>query len=376
MSEAHQLLEDHLQAGRLDQAESVAHHLLARRPSDVGARVALARLAAARGDMDAAGRALADLVAENPNEGEPLAFLAVLKEQRGDRAEARLAAERAVSLGAEVPSCLCLLADLLLDEGRIDDAAPLYQRALSRAPALSGAWLGLARVLAFRDQLAEAEDAYVNAVQHGPQRVEAWVELVQLERDAGAVEVAEENLALALRTHPGHPDLVALARENEALPGDPVEAAIHDIRALLFRRDHAGALYALDRLVIEHPEDPRLVLAKAEVHIATGHDEAAPLVHELTRLVRQLPNAWEPKAVLGRLLLRPSPLLNPRMAAAHCEDAWRTSGEHPYAGLGLVEAWAALGKRAFAMALCQRLAEGEGPEAEAARAILAGRIDD
>lgn len=58
------------------------------------------------------------------------------------------------------------------------------------------------------------------------------------------------------------------------------------------------------------------------------------------------------------------------MGLAQCEEAWRTSGEHPRAGLFLFEAYAAAGKRAHALALGQKLAQGESAEAALVRALL------
>lgn len=375
MAQEHALLEKHLAEGHLDRAESVARHLLAIDPQDTKALVALARLDAARGRADSALRQLKELVAENPRHPEPLGYLAALLWQAGDREQALSLANRSVALAGEVPPALTLVADDLLDHGEHERALTLYERALRQAPTHSGAWLGKARILAFRGQLADAEDAYVNAVQHGPQRVEAWVELIRLERDGGAHEVAADNLALALRTHPGHPDLVALAREGQTSGdggSDPMRQALARLRSRLLAKDFAGAMLDLDQLAERHAGDPRLVLAKAEVTAMTGKGQVPPLVHELTRMTREDPNAWEPKVALGRLLLLASPLQNPKLAAAHCEDAWRTSGEHPYAGLALVEAWAALGKAAHARALLSRLSEGDGQEAEIARALLDG----
>lgn len=371
----HALLEKHLAEGSLDRAESVARHLLGLDPHDVTALVALARLDAARGRADSALRQLRELVAENPRHPEPLGYLAVLLWHQGEREQALSLASRSVALAGEVAPALTLVADDLLDKGELDRALSLYQRALKAAPTHSGAWLGTGRILAFRGQLAAAEDAYVNAVQHGPQRVDAWIELIRLEREGGAHEVAADNLALALRTHPGHPDLIALAREGQVERddgSDPVRQATARIRSRLLAKDFAGAMLDLDRLAERHPGDPRLLLAQAEVTAMTGKGQVPPLVHELVRVTRAEPNAWEPKVALGRLLLLASPVQNPKLAAAHCEDAWRTSGEHPYAGLALVEAWAALGKRAHAAALLTRLAEGEGQEAEIARELLEG----
>ncbi len=94
------------------------------------------------------------------------------------------------------------------------------------------------------------------------------------------------------------------------------------------------------------------------------------------RYVRRDPMSWEHKSALARVLLRTSVLQNPRLSAHYAEEAWKTSGEHPRAGMGLIEAWATVGKFAFARALCERLAAGEGPEAMAAAALLASAEDE
>jgi hypothetical protein len=61
---------------------------------------------------------------------------------------------------------------------------------------------------------------------------------------------------------------------------------------------------------------------------------------------------------------------NVRMGLAHCEEAWRTSGEHPRAGLFLFEAYAVFEKRALALALGQKLSRGDGPEGGVVRMLL------
>ena len=147
------------------------------------------------------------------------------------------------------------------------------------------------------------------------------------------------------------------------------------IRDALYEQDLEAAYGILDELVEGAPEDPRLAVAKAELCLATeALAEIPTLVHELQRLIRTDAMAWEPRCVLGRLLLRESPLQNTRVALAHSEEAFRISGENPHAGIGLVEAWAATKKTAYARALLARLVEGTGPEALRAQAILDGRL--
>jgi tetratricopeptide (TPR) repeat protein len=376
MSDEHILLDKHLADGNLDQAEALARNILGRDPDDVVAKVAMARLLAAIGRLAQAEAELRQLAADNPHYPEPLAYLAVLRQQAGDTAEALALAQQCLALGGEVAAALAIVADEKLEQGFPDIALNLYRRATQQAPSHSGAWLGIGRILAFRGDLADAEEAYIEAVQHGPQRVEAWLELIALEREGGAVEVAAENLTIALRLHPGHPALIALAREQEqeGEAQDPVRRAIQAIRSMLLEKDFGGAKAALAELDDHYAGDPRLLLARADVVAMTGKGDATGLIHTLMRAIRDEPHAWEPKVAVGRLLLLQTPLQNPKLAAAHCEDAWHMSGQHPFAGLALVEAWAALGRVAHARAVCERLVEGDGPEAVVARNILAGNI--
>ena len=375
MSETHLLLEQHLEAGRLDQAESIVNLLLSHDPEDLRAQVAQVRLEASLGEFDDAAVRLLDLVERYPEEPEPLAYLAIFMERDGEHERARRTAEKALELGAEVASLFTLMGQYVAADGFPDQAYLFFERALGLSEQQSGAWLGRARILRDRGELADAEEAYIQAVEHGPQRVEAWVELIDLEAGAGATDAAQENLALALRTHPGHPDLIAIQRQGQDTDGDPASQLLSTLRDALLGQDVNNAGNALVTLRESFPEEAQRYVGEAEYVIASEQGDPVPLVHILTRLSREKPNDWEIKTTLGRLMLRPSPLQNPRAAASHCEDAWRMSGEHPYAGLGLVEAWAATGKTAFASALCKRLAETEGPISLVARAILAGNED-
>jgi tetratricopeptide (TPR) repeat protein len=258
-----------------------------------------------------------------------------------------------------------------------EQALEHYQAALDSDARCAEAWVGKARVLRHWGRLGDAEDAYIHAVEASPQLVHAWVELVALEFDGGAPEVAEENLAAALRLHPGHAELVALrTRHAPVVEAGSAADVLAELRAALVAEDMETALAALDFLFVELPEDPLTAVARAEMYLAAGDDDPVDLIHALNRVRSEHPNLWEALSVLGRLMLARSPLRNLRVGAALCEDAWRVSGEHPRAGLALVEAWSAIGKDRLAHALCQRLATGDGVEAAIARTWLEAASSD
>ena len=96
------VLEEHLQAGRLDPAEAMARHMLESNAQDPTAHTAYARISAARGLVDDGILRLERLLAGNPRLPDALAWLAVFWRQKGDRERALLLARRAASLGSKV----------------------------------------------------------------------------------------------------------------------------------------------------------------------------------------------------------------------------------------------------------------------------------
>jgi tetratricopeptide (TPR) repeat protein len=367
------VLEEHLSAGRLDPAEAMARHLLEQNPDDALAHVAWARIAAHRGHVDEGIKRLERLLAQNPKQPEALAYLAVLWHDKGDSERALLLGRRAVSLGARVPANDAMLGDDALSKGQLDEGLRFFDRAVAQNAKLATGWLGRGRVLRAQDQLADAEDAFARAVELAPLRVDAWVNLIEVELQGGADDAAEDNLALALKAHPGNRELLAIKARIEKgknKDDDPVERALLTIRHQIYTGELETATRALYALVEEYPGDLRTLVVEAEITCVTGQGDIPGLINALNRMVRDRPTLWEPRAALGRLMLRHGQMQNMRMGLAHCEEAWRTSGEHPRAGLFLFEAYAVFGKRAHAVALGQRLAQGESPEAALVRQLL------
>ena len=374
-------LESYLATGDLDNAAAIADGRIRQNPNDIAAYVALARIAAAQNDIESAVSILKDQFARHPSSPLPPSYLAVILEAQGDVDRARALAQRAVDMGSELPQVFAIVAAQRREENKPNDALAFANFALQRAPKLSSAHLEKARAHKSLGALSESEDAYIQVLEYAPQRVDAWKELIVLELGAGAHEIARENLSEALRLHPGHPELLGLAKHFDSFVddesgSDEVDELLHKLRLATLTFEFALALDTLDDIeLVARDNDKRLLMARAEIAIACGEGDVPPLVHALTKVARQEANDWRIKTALGRLLLRESAVQNPRLGSAHLEDAWRISGEHEEAGLGLVEAWAAIGKSTFAKALCQKLAENDSHVGRLARGILDGTIE-
>jgi Flp pilus assembly protein TadD len=369
---SHDVLEEHLQAGRLDPAEAMARHLLEQNPMDAQAHVAYARISAARGLVDDGVLRLERLLAQNAKQPDALAWLAVFWRTKGDRERALLLARRAASLGSRVAQADGMLGDDAFERGDLVEASTYYERAVANGPKFAGGWLGRGKVWWKKGELADAEESFAKAVELDPRDFEAWLSLIDVEIEGGADDAADDNIALALKQHPGRKELVErkASQAKKKVQDDPIEHGLMPVREALYQGNGELAVQRLDALINEYPNDIRYLIVEAEIAAVTGIGDIAFLINELTRLTRERATAWEPRAALGRLMLRPGPLQNLRAGVAHCEEAWRTSGEHARAGLFLFEGYAMLGKRPFAVALGKRIASGDSIEAGLVRALL------
>lgn len=366
------VLEEHLQAGRLDPAEAMARHLLEADPADAAAHVAYARISATRGAVDDGVTRLERLLAGNARQPDALAWLAVFWLKKGDKDRALLLARRAASLGSRVAEADAMLGDDAFGRGDLGEASTYFERAVTHAPRLAKGWLGRGRVFWKKDELADAEEAFAKAVELDPRDLAAWLALIDVEIEGGADDAADDNIALALKQHPGNPGLKdrKAAQAKKKIQDDPLEQGLVGVRAALYAGEGNVALDRLDALAAQYPDDLRYLVIEGEIAAVTGQGDIAFLVNELQRVIRERPTWWESRAALGRLLLRSGPLQNLRAGVAHCEEAFRTSGEHPRAGLFLFEAYAMMGKRPFAIALGKRIAGGDAIEAGLMRQLL------
>ncbi|MCG8457349.1 MAG: sulfatase-like hydrolase/transferase, partial [Holophagales bacterium] len=151
---------------RYDDALRAAERVLELDPNYTRIYVILARIEAARGELDKAVELTALAASKDSRNTEAAVSHAAMLQQAGRPAEAREALEGALELAPEHPRLNTVYARLVeLPAGRLDAAEERLRRVLERDPFLASAYSGLGRVLALRRRHAEAEETYRQGLQ-------------------------------------------------------------------------------------------------------------------------------------------------------------------------------------------------------------------
>jgi predicted TPR repeat methyltransferase len=246
------------QQGKLDAAQDLYRHVLARAPRQFDALHLLGVIARQRGDARQAAALIREALEVDPGQarahcnlgaalqdlGEPQAALqsyetalgldphyALAWDNRGNTLrrlgrlpEALDSYERALSLRPDYPEAWCHRAIVLHDLGRFDEAAASAERALQTRPAYSDALLALGNALQGLERFGEAVAAYDQALARGG-RADIWCARGAALKKSGALTDAldsyEHALALApsyaLAQHYRANVLRALGRRDEAV---------------------------------------------------------------------------------------------------------------------------------------------------------------
>ncbi|MEW5847883.1 MAG: tetratricopeptide repeat protein [Myxococcota bacterium] len=370
MDAAYQRFEATLLQGKLDQAEALARHLLAQHPTDERAHVAVARVVAARGRLDAAVAHLEALEPVARKLPHALAHLALLWHAKGEDTKAMDYALRSVKTGEEVPAALRLLGDDALRHREYDEAASWFGSALRVDPSDVDAWKGLAKAHKKLKREAAAVQALEHVVAARPNDPNSWLDLISARLDCSDVEGARTNIAQALKLHARNSELLQLAnnvRQMGTTTTDPLAREIAGIRELLDRGDRDAAVTKLATLTKLHRMTRALKFVQAELQAADPRADIPTLAVGTMKLVTEYPEAWEPRALLADMLLRRTSIRNVKQALTHAEEAWHMSGGDPRVGLQLIRVYQATGKAGVAQVLGAQL-RAIGPE-------VAARVD-
>lgn len=319
------------------------------------AQLQAAHTTLARGDASAARRLVEAVLRAAPDAAPALHLLALVEKAAGRPAAARAAFARAALADPRDPEIASNFGNLLDDLGERDAAIAQLRRAVALRPGFADAWANLGIVLDKAGDSEAARAALEGATALAPGMLRAWTALALVCRAAddpdGAARAADRALALRadapralharalIAADRGEPDVVArYARAVAAAPADR-EAALGLAVARHEAGDSDAAEAALAALVARHPEwrDGHVALARLRAQL--GRDDA--LVASLDAALAARPRdvvLWLTKLdLLGR-------------AGRHAE--------------------------ARATALTARVAAGDEPRFDLARAIAESELGD
>lgn len=357
-AQAYTIVDGHLAAGRADQAEAVARHMLDRHPRSELSHVALARVLEARGHGAEAMAHLRQTLAVAPELSQVRAWLAWLLWAHGHAHNAVQMAQMAVRAGTEVPEAFHVLAYHALQTQDPPAAASALATALALDPRHARTWSALGALHAQRGAHSEACQALENAVAVLPADSGLWVELLQHRLKEGIPQAAQDSVIRAVSACGRNAAVLAAVheiRQMSTATQAPLAARVSAVRDALClgQRDEALALLEGGRAPARPSRAWRFV--RREYDVTEPGARPQEMLVDYTRLSREYPESWEPRYLLALLLLRPSSVHNPAQALAHAEEAWRMSGGHPAAGLAMVRACQLTRRAALAHAVAQQV---------------------
>jgi predicted O-linked N-acetylglucosamine transferase (SPINDLY family) len=236
---------EHLQSGRLDQAEQVFRQVLKTDPNNTIVLTQLGQTLVARGKvLDAVGY-LEKARQTNPNDLETLVHLAAALKILDRLDESIACYQQALRLQPDFAQLYLNLGDALRARGKLEDAIATYQTAVQRWPFLAWAYYGMAKVYEAQRKLNDTLGCYQRAVQ-------AWPFFAEAHRDAGHVFRSRGQL---------QPALLAYRQAAQCKPDDADtqtqlgsialhlsqmnDALVHFQAALKAQPDHAEAYHGL-----------------------------------------------------------------------------------------------------------------------------------
>jgi tetratricopeptide (TPR) repeat protein len=349
---------EHLKAGRLAEAESLAREATARSPLDPGTHVATCRVLAATGRLSQALAHLQGVLEAHPDLALVRAWWAVLLDQDGQTQRAEEEAGRAHQAGARVSEAMCLQARALARAGDHRQAYQVLKDSLHAQPSHGGSWRALASVYTAIRRPEQALQALQNAVAARPDDVAAWEEVLRIHAAGSGGLEAQEAVTAALGRHPRHPGLLALAhtiRTRSTTTEVPLGQVVETIREHLVMGRRPEAVKLLQQTVASHKMTRALKFVRLETLLSAPDTDVPGSVVDVTHVKAEYPEAWEPRMILADLLSRRTPVRKLTHAMDEAQEAWHMSGGHPAAGLVFVRALVMSKRAGLARPLAQQV---------------------
>jgi Flp pilus assembly protein TadD len=184
--------------GRIGEAEQSLRSLIAREPANAPARVELARVLAATGDLRGAIASAMEAQTLEPGSPEPLEQLASVFADAGDASRLAAASEELVARFPDRAESRYYRATALLLNGRTAEAIAEARRVLATAPAHARAHNLLGTACSAAGDFECARAAFEASAAHGRREPAAYVNLGTLHLERGKPAVAAAYFAEAL----------------------------------------------------------------------------------------------------------------------------------------------------------------------------------
>jgi tetratricopeptide (TPR) repeat protein len=300
--------------GQADEAIAALRALLDEEgiaPGTAGnARVALARMLLADGDVAGARTLVEEAVEADPGQVDALKMLAawLVEEDRTDVAISRL--RTVLDLAPEDPEALTLMAEAHARNGERDLARNFLSRAVEVSDAAPAETIRYAALLLEEDRAILAEELVIDALRREPGhpellsllgqiylQMEDWARAEQVERtlrDRDMVALADQ-VRTGILAAQGQTEAALAYLEELAAAGDRTDltAQIAVIRARLATGDAAGALNYTQNLLEADPENLALKMTLAAVYAGSQqYAEAETVYRDLVADMPELQEAW------------------------------------------------------------------------------------
>jgi tetratricopeptide (TPR) repeat protein len=251
LQESINLVLQHQQAGRLEEAQSLCRAIVADHPEQAGVWHLLGLLSYQLRRYGQAAEFLTRAIAIQPNNAESHSNLGVVLLASGDAAASAVACRRALALQPNYAEAMANLGNALAHLRQFDDAIGAYRRALALRPAFPEALNNLGNALKARGQAPEATAAYRRAIALHPQYADAHFNLGTVLLDAGDITGAIDSFERALEFRPDYREALlylATAFDRAGRCSDLIETYR---RAIALRPDDAEALTFLGKALRE-----------------------------------------------------------------------------------------------------------------------------
>lgn len=261
------LAETLLENGRLDEADASFAEASRREPASPRMKIGRARIAWARGDLEAARAGLEEALRSAPNVRAARALLAEVLHRSGDAD----GAERERAAMARLPEThhwpdlyerqlqelrVGVTADTerangLFVAGRADEAFALLEGSIARQPDALLPRLLLGRLQLQAGRFAESEASLAAACERAPTAFEAWFELGGARERQGKLAAAEEAYRKTLALKPDYPPAQLRLGHCRLQAGDGAAALAAFREALRLKPDYAAAYRDLGQLLLQ-----------------------------------------------------------------------------------------------------------------------------